>query len=137
MRQIDQMTDQERDTLRLKGMLPEKQPAAQAQHSPLPWRLEVKNGTATIYDARGWVTPIVDMELGWTDTSTGNYHDPDTDASFYQFIIKAVNAYPHAQRLAEALKELAQLCDNDGALIRPTIQQVELAREALAEWSAQ
>jgi len=75
----------------------------QAQHSPLPWKLEIKNGSATIIDGNGDIsTPLTDIELGWTDTSTGNYSSPDIDAEILQRIVRAVN---NVEQLAEALRD--------------------------------
>lgn len=62
--------------------------------SPTPWRIEEKNGYATVYDAEGQVVPLLtDLELGWTDTDTGNYVDPQGDYAVLEKIVHAVNCH--------------------------------------------
>jgi hypothetical protein len=59
-------------------------------------RLEVKGGHATVFDQDGQVIPeLCDIELGWTDTSTGPYVDPAKRAEFLAELVKRWNGYPH------------------------------------------
>jgi hypothetical protein len=60
---------------------------------PTPWRIERRGNDATVYDAAGEpVSLLTDMPLGWTDTSTGSYHDPEADYEIVERIVVAVNA---------------------------------------------
>ena len=62
--------------------------------TPRPWRLHIEAGCATIFDANNNVVgPIGDLELGWTDSETGIYHDPDDDVTPLKLIVRAVNAF--------------------------------------------
>ena len=58
----------------------------------LPWSIEVKNAYATVYDSKDNPIPfLADIELGWTDTETGPYVDPEGEFALLQFIVDAVN----------------------------------------------
>ena len=59
-----------------------------------PFKLEVVNSYGTILDAVDSPTLIQDIELGWTDTSTGAYVDPEEDAQFLQRIVDSLNSSP-------------------------------------------
>lgn len=54
------------------------------------YRLELRNNqTIDLYDAEG---PLLeDIELGWTDTSTGNYVDPNHEFNRWQTLVDAAN----------------------------------------------
>jgi hypothetical protein len=96
---------------------------AQAQHSPLLWRME-KQGRA------GWMLIAKEFKA-WVDKTQGNilcrYHN---------------ETVAHAQRLADALTNLTgravtglhQDATHDGLV---NCEAIARAREALAEWSKQ
>lgn len=61
---------------------------------PRPWTIERVSNYATVRDATKQPIPMLsDIELGWTDTSTGPYHDPDSEYEELESIVVAVNAY--------------------------------------------
>lgn len=69
---------------------------------PRPWRLSFDevNDEATVLDASGTAVPVLtDIPLGWTDTTTGNYHSPETDVAILQAIVEAVNRLPRTSHL--------------------------------------
>ena len=60
---------------------------------PEPWTLEEKSGFATAYDANHNMVPeLTDIELGWTDTTTGIYYSPEEAFERLSRIIACVNA---------------------------------------------
>jgi hypothetical protein len=88
---------------------------AQAQHSPLLWRME-KQGRA------GWMLIAKEFKA-WVDKTQGNilcrYHN---------------ETVAHAQRLADALASVLAAHDGEWLAGRGWDKK---AREALAEWSKQ
>ena len=77
---------------------------------PTPWVIERKGDYATVFDSAGKVVPLLtELDLGWTDTETGNYIDPQGDYDILERIVKAVNSYASNQatirELVEALAE--------------------------------
>lgn len=117
------------------------------KHTPtplfnLPLRLEVDKSCATIYDARGVLIPeIVDIELGWTDTSTGNYSSSEEAKERLEFIVTACNSH---DELVEALKEcMYRLHRLDEKLLKATgskfeceLGEITRGREALRKAGA-
>lgn len=75
-----------------------------------PWRIEFEpSGYATVYDSENNIVSLLtDLELGWTDTQTGNYHSPDADADHLKRIVKACNAH---YELLEALEEITGIIE--------------------------
>ena len=72
---------------------------------PRPWTLEREGYYATIHDANGQIVgPLVDLGLGWTDTSTGNYSDPHADADVLAFIVEVVNEHTSLTEKVERLE---------------------------------
>lgn len=70
------------------------------------WKVEIKNGYGTIVDENGsFVGPLVDLELGWTDTNTGNYVDPDAEAAILHQIVRehnqAIEDAEHPERVID------------------------------------
>ena len=109
------------------------------KHAPEPWTLEIKGQTATIYDATGNVIGILaDIELGWTDSSTGHYHNPEDDVGLLKLILACVNGCaglnPAAYRqVVEALKKAQEDINwmmNNLQLLKP--HAVEYIADALA-----
>ena len=81
---------------------------------PTPWVIERKGDYATVFDSAGKVVPLLtELDLGWTDTETGNYIDPQGDYDILERIVKAVNSYASNQatirELVEALAEITTL----------------------------
>lgn len=61
--------------------------------SPKPWRVVATPGYATVVDSSGnQVDLLTDLELGWTDTATGAYHDPAKSLEMLEHIVSCVNA---------------------------------------------
>ncbi len=146
MRQIDNMTPQELDTLALKGMTaprtasernkakpkivvrrdmtPDYEREAKrdadrnkAQHSPLPWK--VAHGIISDHPeiaARGGAMCVAD--------GLGNGPEAEANAAL---IVRAVN---HADKLAERLRELSRLVHQNNALQHAGI---EVSPEAWGE----
>ena len=72
-------------------------------HTPTPWMVEIDDD-ATVYDANNQIIPILtDIPLGWIDTQTGNYRDPELDVDIILNIIRAVNSH---DELVDALKKM-------------------------------
>lgn len=67
---------------------------------PLPWTVEPDqqaHGYATVRAANGAAVPfLIDIELGWTDTSTGAYYDP---AMAYDDLCKIIAEVNRAERI--------------------------------------
>jgi hypothetical protein len=64
------------------------------EHTPTPWTLERDRTYATIKDANGDVIPMfTDIELGWTDTTTGPYASPEDDLALLEHIVLAANLH--------------------------------------------
>ena len=85
--------------------------------TPRPWRLHIEAGCATIFDAKDNVVgPIGDLELGWTDSETGIYHDPEDDVPPLKLIVYAVNTLDEAKAaLEEVVRALSHIQDMDPA----------------------
>ncbi len=84
------------------------------KHTPTPWRIKYEaNGFATVYDANNNIVPeLTDVELGWTDTSVGNYHSPEQAAERLEKIVRAMNAInPRVKALIKSKQNIEQLCD--------------------------
>jgi len=108
-----------------------------AQHSPLPW--SVYSRDEKHFDINSANEQTVAETHVWYDGSGRKKQFPDsvilsgeTAKSNADFIVKAVNAYPHAQRLAEALADLRS---------RVVAEKVDClnttkADQALAQWEA-
>ena len=74
--------------------------------TPRPWRLHIEAGCATIFDAKDNVVgPIGDLELGWSDSETGIYHDPEDDVPPLKLIVYAVNTLDEAKAALEAMQK--------------------------------
>ena len=59
-----------------------------------PWKVEIVSGYATVLDCLGDPVPeLTDIELGWTDTTTGNYHSPEEALERIEFIVKRINSW--------------------------------------------
>jgi hypothetical protein len=72
------------------------------KHTPL--RLELKNGYATIYEAYGRPTCIMDVDLN-SDPSVGVIDTSERDAAFLAHIVQCVNAHDELVKALERAKE--------------------------------
>lgn len=105
---------------------------------PLPWRLERTKNTATVYDARNQpVIGMCDIELGWTDTATGPYVDPEGCWEEISAIVETMNALPKIAGGFRSLMSLiltpaerATICDIR-ANAEPTGEEDARSRSAL------
>lgn len=57
-----------------------------------PFKLDIRMGYATVYDGNDeYIPELVDIELGWTDTSTGIYVSPAEAEGRLQDIVDLMN----------------------------------------------
>ncbi len=154
MRQIDQMTPQELDTLALKGMTaprtaserpaPNKaQPrkADAATHSPLPWKVmadpSYPEGLHPLHHNRYIATEVMGVE-GDDFDGEGSLicalRDQEHQAGDAALIVRAVN---HADKLAEACRAYVR-ARNDGGISMADYSTIAdtAIREALAAYEA-
>jgi len=81
-----------------------------------PWKVEIVNGYATVLDCLGDPVPeLTDIELGWTDTTTGNYHSPEEALERIEFIIEMVNGVV-AKELLVALSSIRRFFNSNTAI---------------------
>jgi hypothetical protein len=146
MRQIDQMNDQDRDTLRLKGMLPEQRDTANqitlAEVNKLEKRVGARIWDGVLFNRDGISNPtltILDNAIGREIHKVRQIQNEEYDKTLRE--PKQIDYKAHAQRLAEALKAvLHEYRGVDGAYDEDAPDQREeviMAREALKDWSAQ
>lgn len=98
---------------------------------PLPWTVtrDSKGGYATVTDAAGQgVIGLVDVELGWTDTATGPYVDPDQCYAELEAIVRVVNGTP---ALIAAAKGAADALDRINIGASDIIRQIRRVDAAL------
>jgi hypothetical protein len=86
---------------------------------PRPWRIDRQGDYCTVTAANGTNVPMLtDVELGWTDTSTGPYVDPDKEHAELESILRAVNAHDDLVKIKNAhinlLIALASEIENQG-----------------------
>lgn len=106
----------------LKNETPE--PAAQAQHSPLPWHV----GKA--YHTSNLAVLCQHNEMIAMIYSLANHECTEgKEQATVDFIVRACNSFPHAERLAEALR------DARNKVVTQECQ--DMIDKALADWSAQ
>ena len=92
------------------------------------WKVEIKGNTATVLDEHGsFVGPLVDLELGWTDTQTGNYVDPDAEAAILHQIVREHNAHAALVEFIESFLHAQKL----GIEPTATVDRIDKAQAAL------
>lgn len=84
-------------------------------HEKLPWGID-DGILSSVCDADGdLVAPfLTEIEMGWTDTSTGNYRCPETDFAILKRIVCCVNA---CSTLKDPEKELSELVESARELV--------------------
>jgi hypothetical protein len=88
------------------------QPTKETKTEPTPWTIEIDGSYATVFDANKERHPeLMDIELGWTDRTTGNYHSPEEAAGRLYEIVDAVNNH---ERLKAENEELKKKLDSRG-----------------------
>jgi hypothetical protein len=100
------------------------------QHSPLPWHLKPLGNELYVEHEHGFVCDMQLSDAELLETTEQVKQDA-------QYIVRACNAYPHAERLAEALNRTLDALFNQthGEQDSPWISDTKaLATEALAQW---